>query len=528
MAQELVRTPQGIYVPVSFAEAAGRRKTTVRPDTRAVATTLDGRDITRGYVLPQLRLPPQDSVLTQHGFADLRIYEDLLRDDQVNTSFRKLRLAVTGKEVYVEPGGTRRIDKMAADSLKAQVQALSFDSKTDKMLFGSFYGYSVSEMMWGQEGREVFIDDIRVRKARRFFFDGAMRLRLQTTDNPMGEIMGPRKFWLNVRGADNDDSPYGLGLAHSLYWPVLFKRNGLRFWLIFLEKFGMPTAKGTYRPGATPEEKSNLLSALAAITTDSGVIMPEGMGVELIEAARQGGADYESMHKFMNDAIARVITGHSSTSESTPGRLGGESMAESGFEDIVKAEADSLCETFNRGPARWLTEWNYPGAKPPRLWRRTERPTDWVNMSEAIANMSKAGYRPGPKKMEELFGTDIQDIGIAPVKAPEPDAASAPAKPAPEPSFSESDIPSNLPDADDIDQLGDEGAGEWEPMMTPFVEQIEQLAQDVLDSGGDMAEFQRRLPELFASMDEDQLAEAVATMNLKARALGDATDNPAA
>lgn len=40
-----------------------------------------------------------------------------------------------------------------------------------------------------------------------------------------------------------------MGLAHYLYWPTFFKRNGIKFWLIFLEKFGMPTAAAKLPPG---------------------------------------------------------------------------------------------------------------------------------------------------------------------------------------------------------------------------------------------------------------------------------------
>jgi hypothetical protein len=39
---------------------------------------------------------------------------------------------------------------------------------------------------------------------------------------------------------------------------------------------------------------------------------------------------------------------------------------------VVKSDADLLCESFNRGPVAWLTEWNFPGAQPPRVWRHTE------------------------------------------------------------------------------------------------------------------------------------------------------------
>ena len=45
-------------------------------------------------------------------------------------------------------------------------------------------------------------------------------------------------------------------------------------------------------------------------------------------------------------------------------------------QELIKADADLLCESFNRGPARWLTEWNYPGAASPRVFRLTEPEED--------------------------------------------------------------------------------------------------------------------------------------------------------
>ncbi|HHA2395755.1 TPA: DUF935 family protein, partial [Stenotrophomonas maltophilia] len=106
--------------------------------------------------------------------------------------------------------------------------------------------------------------------------------------------------------ADHDDEPYGLGLAHWLYWPVLFKRNGLKFWLIFLEKFGMPTAVGKYDTNATDPEKAKLLQATRAIQTDSGIIMPKGMELALLEAGRSGTADYKALQDYMDATIQKV------------------------------------------------------------------------------------------------------------------------------------------------------------------------------------------------------------------------------
>ena len=42
---------------------------TEKPELQEVATTLDGRDITRGYVSPLQLMQPTDSVLASRGVA---------------------------------------------------------------------------------------------------------------------------------------------------------------------------------------------------------------------------------------------------------------------------------------------------------------------------------------------------------------------------------------------------------------------------------------------------------------------------
>ena len=83
-------------------------------------TTLDGRDITRGYIDPVAIQPPTDTVLRLRGNGDYRIYREVLRDDQVASCFNQRQLAVVGKEWAVDPGGKTRKDKAAAQHLEEQ------------------------------------------------------------------------------------------------------------------------------------------------------------------------------------------------------------------------------------------------------------------------------------------------------------------------------------------------------------------------------------------------------------------------
>ncbi|MBF0178391.1 MAG: DUF935 family protein [Magnetococcales bacterium] len=372
------------------------------PVFREVATSGDGRDITRNYGGLMRALMPQDSVLQGKG-GDYALYEDVLRDDQVASTFQQRRMAVTSSEWGVKPGGGDRSSRMAADFLAEALRHVGWDAVTDKMLYGVFYGYAVAECLWGREGGLVTLEAVKVRKQRRFAFDAQGRPLLLTTEHPSGESLPERKFWHFHSGSDNDDEPYGLGLAHWLYWPVFFKRNGLKLWLIFMDKFGMPTALGSYPVGATEEEKRRLLAALRAIQTDSGIIVPEGMKVELIESARGGQVSYESFLDRMNAAIAKVTLSQTQTTDAGGGQYRAD-VHKQVRNEVVKGDADLVCDSFNRSVATWLTEWNFSNARPPLVWRRVSEDKDLRPLAERDRILFGMGLRPTGEYIRSTYG----------------------------------------------------------------------------------------------------------------------------
>lgn len=450
---------------------------------REVATTADGRDITRGFVDALPLLPPLDTVLQARGGGDYRVYEELLRDDQVAACFMQLRLAVVGAEWEVLSGGDKRLDKQAAEDLTAQLKGIDWDRVTDRMLFGLFYGWAVAECLYARDGNRIRLADIKPRKVRRFGFAPDGSLRLRTTSAPLGEPVPDKKFWHFAYGGDSADEPYGLGLAHALYWPVFFKRAGIKFWLIFLEKFGQPTSKGTFPANATETEKQRLLAALSAINTDSGIIVPEGMQVELLEAARSGTVDYEALCRRMDAAIAKVILGQSATTEGTPGKLGSEQTQNEVRQDITKAAADLVCSSFNAGPARWLTQWNFPGAAVPQVWRQAEPSEDLDARAERDVKVSQMGFRPTLETVNETYPGDW-------VEREQPPAEGF------GPAFSEADA--NPSDAERYEaaaqaRLSRETAAVIDEMMQPI--------EELLARSQSFEEFRAGLDAAFADMD---------------------------
>jgi hypothetical protein len=180
-------------------------------------------------------------------------------------------------------------------------------------------------------------------------------------------------------------------------------------------------------------EKAKLLQATRAIQTDSGIIMPKGMELDLLEAGRSGTADYKALQDYMDATIQKVVLGQTASTQGTPGKLGNDQLQREVRRDIITSDADLVCESFNKGPARWLTEWNFPGAAIPRVYRVTEEPEDldatasrdkkistWAtspSRSTWIRPMATTTSRPGaagpPAVPTAIDGAQFADAGGA-------------------------------------------------------------------------------------------------------------------
>lgn len=444
-----------------------------RPDLTEIATTRDGRDITRGYVDALPYLPPTDRILSLAG--GWRGYEELLRDDQVAATFAQRRLAVVRRPWAVEPGGDRRMDRQAAELVRATLDRLDWDAITDQMLHARFFGFAVAEVLWLVEGGEIAVADIRVRDRARFAFapDGALLLR--TTARPNGEPVPEKKFWVAAVGASHHDEPYGRGLAHQLYWPVWFKRQGARFWAIFLEKFGAPTAIGKFPAGADATERARLLEAVQAIQTDAGIILPEGMTIELLEASRGGTATYQEWMAYWDRAIAKIVLGQTMTTED------GSSRAQAQVhwdvrEDIVAADADLVCESANRTWVRWLIDYAMPGAAYPRIYREMDDPEDLRARAERDQILATIGWRLKPEAVSRIYGDDYEPAS-PPAQMPiEPASNTTAAAESPRRTVQVAEPASDAPHPADLiaDRLALEAAPAWAAIMERIRALVEQ------------------------------------------------------
>lgn len=490
-----------------------------------IASTADGRDITRGYVRPDLRLSPQDTILntaTYRNLAGYDLFQDLLTDWTVFSALQQRRLAMVAAETEVIPGGDRRPDKNAAAFIEQLLRHIDWDGISARMHFGIYYGLGVAECLWTTDGAQIIPEAIKVRDRRRFCYDGAMRLRLMTATNAQpGELLPERKFWAFQTGADHDDDPYGIGLAHWLYWPVTFKRASIKFRLIAAEKFGSPTATGFFPLGTSKEDQDKLLVTLSKIRTEAGLVLPDGMRIELLEAQRAG-SDYEELCRYLDQAINRVILSQLAATDSTASKLNVSSEEPATWQRLIKADADLICESFNQTVVRWLCDWNFPGAAYPQIWRRTEPGNDLAQRSEIEERIYKVGYRPTLAQVQNEYDGEWEPVPVTALIDNRPDNAApveqiAPGTQgdgtSPQPvAFADPPEPAD-PMAPIIDRLGQDAA----PLMATLLEPVRQLLATAPDLETFQAELLDLYPDLKASDFVALMAQALAVADAAGR-----------
>lgn len=465
-------------------------------------------------------LVPDDNILRQKG-GDLEIYKDLLRDDQVASTFQQRRDAVTSTEWVVDPGGDAAIDQEAADFIKEQLQVIAWDDVTDKALYGIFYGHNVAEIMYQRQGNRIGWQWIKVRDRARFAYGEAGDLYLKPKVGGRYEKMPPRKFWTFNTGADNHDQPYGLGLAHKLYWPVFFKRNDIKFWLVFLERYASPTGLAKMPAGQYQDKKMRreVLQALKDMSSEGQIVVPDGTDLSFMESIYSGTADYENMKDAMDAAIAKIVLSQTMTTDNGSSRSQSETH-KSVRDEVIKSDADLVCESFNRGPVLWLTALNFPGAAVPRVWRNTEPEEDLNERAERDKKIVEMGYEPTEDYIKEVYGEGWVKKKQTPLRLPG-SATGSPAGEEDDPAFAELSALASSRNAHRTDQqalveAAEQFASTYNDLMGAQVRQV----LDFLEESEDLETARRRIGEILESAPPRQQIERIQRGNVIARLMG--------
>jgi phage gp29-like protein len=339
-------------------------------------------------------LPDPDLVLRKIG-GGIDKYNENLNDPTVSGCLDRRKAGTISKKWSVDIDNSDTGIHLAVIRF---MKKLPIKKIIGQALDAVYYGFQPLEVMWS------FIDGVYIPSAiigkpsKWFIFGKNNELLLRTKKNPNGEPVPEKKFLL-AQHQPTFANPYGKKIAANIYWYCLFKKNGLKWWVTFLEKFGTPYIIGKTPRGSTDEQKKDLVGMLSKMIRDAVAVIPDDSSVEFLQATQNtskssGGqianTQHEALVQFCDDAICKAILGHSGAAHSTPGKLGGMNIAMQATQDLIDADSSMVCDLFNQ-LIDWFVELNSnavrSGIRRPAFSLRSK---DDVNLSVALRDKKLA------------------------------------------------------------------------------------------------------------------------------------------
>ena len=314
-----------------------------------------------------------DTLIKRGGGKGLKIYDEVAQDPHAGAMLQKRRSSLTAREWAVTAASDSDLDQQAVEVVREILDALPFDRICEDLLDATLKGFAISEVVWARKGARIVPAQVKTHDQRRFVFGQDWRPRLLTwADMRDGIELPERKFIVHRHGVKGNN-PYGLGIGARLFWPVLFKREGVAFWLHFLDKFAGPTVIGKTPYGTISEEQRRLLNSLTSIRTSSAITVPIGTDVSFLEAARGGSVSYQEFLSYWDKQISICVTGETLTTDI--GKSGSKAASETHadmLDMLVDSDADLLTDSLGDTLIRWIVEYNVPGAGVPKVSRERQ------------------------------------------------------------------------------------------------------------------------------------------------------------
>ncbi len=284
-------------------------------------------------------LPNPDKIISSAG-RSYETYRDLKNDPHVWSCIQSRKAGSCGLEYEFENTSDNRIIN--------SLESLNLRAVFENILEACLFGFQVIEIIWEFQDNILLPIELVPKPQEWFGFDVENNLLLKTTNSLKGETLPYAKVLLITHESDYLN-PYGTALLGKCYWSVTFKNGSMRFWVNFMERFGMPVLIGKYKRGATQEETNKLAEVLAGMTEDSVIVTPVDIDIEFKEPMRASSVNlYRDMIKMCNSEISKAILSQTLTTELDTGSYAATQTHYEIRKEVIQSDIRLIENTINQ------------------------------------------------------------------------------------------------------------------------------------------------------------------------------------
>lgn len=353
-------------------------------------------------------LPDPDIVLKKQG-KDIKIYRELLCDPHVFACTQSRKAGVLSLDWEINRG----LDKdEKAQTIEKLLKKLDINKLISDILDATQFGFQPLEIMWKKEKSGYILPEKIIAKPPEWFcFDDDNNLKFRTKENYYGEIVPEKKFLL-AQNNPSYNNPYGERTLSRVFWSVTFKKGGLKFWVVFTEKYGMPHLIGKHPRGATQEETNTLADMLEEMVQDAIAVIPDDSSVEIQEANKSSSAEiYEKLIDKMNAEISKAILGQTLTTEiGSTGSYAASNTHMQVRQDIIDSDK-KLVESVINQLIHWIYEINYSNEDIPVFAMFAPEDVD-LTLAQRDKILSETGVKFTKEYFIKTYGLEDEDFDI--------------------------------------------------------------------------------------------------------------------
>lgn len=256
-------------------------------------------------------LPNPDKVLSYAG----RSYEtlrDLKNDPHVYSCIQSRKSGILRTKWQIIGCSPQR------EQIQNIFEQIDLNELVSYIFEAILFGFQPIEIIWEQTESDLFriIPKKFILLPQEYFIfsvDGKLKLRDGTSKDPYelpdGKIICPQ-YEASLQ------NPYGTALLSKCYWACTFKNGAFRFWVNFMERYGMPMLLGQYKRGATEQEIERLADSLINMAENTVIVAPDDIEIKLAEPTRSSSYElYYELIRTCNAEISKALLSQTLTTE---------------------------------------------------------------------------------------------------------------------------------------------------------------------------------------------------------------------
>jgi phage gp29-like protein len=441
------------------------------------------------YIQP---LPNPDKVLSRIG-GDVSVYRELKNDAHIYSCIQSRKSGVLSLKWEINRGVAMT---PIAQFIVGVFDGLNLYRIINDILEATLFGYVVMEILWQYYDGKLIPVDVIAKPQEWFYPDESNMWRFRDASIINGVILPPKKFFVVTHNASYDN-PYGEALLSKCYWPVFYKKEVVKFWATFTEKYGMPFIAAKVPLGTSREEIYELQMKLEDLRQD-GTLAYEGEDVDIaiLDAAKSSSPDlFQKFIQFFNAEISKAILSQTLTTEQ--GDTGSYAMSQTHFDvrqDVVDADR-RIVEYWLNKLIEWTIYLNYPDSSEiPSFVMYQEEDVDMAlaDRDSKIAATNQVRFTKDYWKRNYGFQDDEIEV-MAPVA-----------------------VFADDPNQHSIDNIKDRGLKDFDDATQKIIGVI----LEMIKNGSSYEQIERGLIELFPKLDTSEIEDFIAKSILIADAGG--------